>query len=405
MKRSKRSVFACFKSLNVLMFLAMILAVGMIASSCGKEPIKAADLKKENNVAFTLPVKYTVKDGILSFESKDDFDKALTAICLEENSTIENWEDQHGFYSLKHYFEDIILAEDAVENEIFKLPLAEQEAYKNAPQIYSDLYKDALSKGIIKEVIDPDDGSTYWDYGVSDPSFAPLLNTDGMVIIGGELVWFDNNGFGKIIKDGDFAKLDEIKAINKNFDNEFFHVMKFSKKGNTQKFGSSYSFPRYNNWRYPTSKKRVKAWVDGSSAGYIKTTSGPCEDEYLTQRVTFILRLQAQKKNFWGNWKYTSYYPSANIDDGNWNYNYSYYHTGCFGSYSTASDGLNNSFPTPLWDAYYPTVNNAYLKMNPHTDGMWGSPGEYLRCVINVYNYNIPVTYGGYGASTWDLTH
>lgn len=381
----------------------------IIFVGCDKDSVEhdLANKKNKQIAVFDPAVNYTLVNGVLSFESKADFDKVLSQIWLEELESVAIWEKQIGFQSLKSYFESIISAEEEVERKVLSLPVEEQKTYLNSPQIHSTVYKEAISKGIIKEVVDSEDGSEYWDYAMTDPSCAPLLSKDGLVMIEGKLVYFTNTRFVKVIKNGDFDKLSEIENINKNFeDDQFFVYDLVNQPVNNHKIEcASNSFTKTNNWQYPTSKKRVKAWVDGSSSVYLYSTS-PCNG-YRGQTVTFMLRLEAQKKNFWGKWKYTSYYPSAYIDDADWDYTHSYYDSNCSGSYTEYGDILNNNFPKPLWDEYYPTVNNAFLKMNPHTDGWWPTPSngyKYIHCVVDMDSYNIPVSFGGYGASVWNLT-
>ncbi|MFW5700903.1 MAG: hypothetical protein ACOCWM_04360 [Cyclobacteriaceae bacterium] len=104
-------------------------------------------------------------------------------------------------------------------------------------------------------------------------------------------------------------------------------------------------------WVNSGRKRRFRAYLQGSS--YIDNT--------YEQRlyVTNVLRIEGQKKNFWGNWGYReTYYATANVS---WGYVFGYDGSQYLPSSSSQS-------PYSFSSSY---VNNAFLNLAPHTTGYY----------------------------------
>lgn len=111
---------------------------------------------------------------------------------------------------------------------------------------------------------------------------------------------------------------------------------------------------------------------------------------------TFVIRAEAQKKNFWGNWTYSDYFPSLTIN-ASWTYSYRDYSSDSYISYgcglydceknyvSSYSCTSNPSYlcPTSPHSAYYPSVNNAFINLTPH--GIWSSSPKNFSDAFTVH--------------------
>ena len=85
---------------------------------------------------------------------------------------------------------------------------------------YSPLTKEYINKGII-EIINDENNERYID--IKYPMYSSLVNIDGFVVIGNEILQYTENKF-KLIKSLDFSKLEQLKTIKYNVNNETFFV-------------------------------------------------------------------------------------------------------------------------------------------------------------------------------------
>ena len=156
------------------------------------------------------------------------------------------------------------------------------------------------------------------------------------------------------------------------------------------------TFSKTNGWR-TTGKRRTKVEIDGRA----NANFGSVECVYGTG-CTFQVRTQAQKKNFWGNWVYSSSFgPSLTITGATWSYNMSLMPT-CSDYPTVYSNNIaGGSHPKPIWNASWPWTNNGFFLMHPSTSGWWVWNNHKICTTINMTSYNIPATYNG--DSTWGL--
>jgi len=231
------------------------------------------------------------------------------------------------------------------------------------------------------------EGGEYFDLNLCDKTAANVVNLDGLVIVEGQIHQYTNNAI-KLITDGDLGKIEKLKKMNETYQDDNILVAVFDNKVfngdnhlKSASFLSDNNCTKTANWNYPTSKKRVKVWIDGHSEMSGAYAEDGCS-EYAS--CTFYIRAEAMKKNFWGNWKYTSYMPSFSF---NATWEYEYYDFSC-DPFITQGCGVYNCpkhyvpaysctaepsyiCPTSPHSAYYPTVNNAFLPLTPH--GIWKS--------------------------------
>jgi hypothetical protein len=368
-----------------LMFMAVIALVLTVFNGCQKEPsinetIKKAEMKAIVKV-FQPSNKVVVENGMLSFNSKQAFDATNHEISLADRKSVDLWEKLIGIKSPASIFNSVIFAEDSISEYFKSLPINEQEYWKSQPQKHSAIYTEALSKKTI-HLLPDGDGGEYFDLNLYDKTTASLINLDGFVKIENQIYQYTNNAI-KIIQDGDVKKIELIKSINQSFDGNKMIVNVFD--GNMLKNATvvaptnwTQDMPFYQfekNWlgKY---QKRVKVWIDGHSEP-IGSTYGDYCFEYVN--CTFVIRAEAQKKNFWGNWVYGDYIPSLTFS-AEWIYDFWQYIDvtyGC-GLYDGASYYVPSSKPISPYSAYYPQVNNGFFYLTPH--GAWqGSPIFFSR--------------------------
>jgi hypothetical protein len=374
------------KKITVLMMAFLLLT---IINGCQKndEPIdKNVDAQLKEKVVKPYQPTYNVKinDGMLVFESKMAFDVTKLEIAAANRKAVDLWEQSLGIKTPASIFNAVVLAEDSISNYYESLPEDEQAYWRAQPEIHSEIYQKALSEKIIKLLPDGD-GGEYFDLTLYDKTAASVVNLDGLVIVEGQIHQYTSNAI-KLITDGDMGKIEKLKKINATYQDDNILVAVFdnkASKGDNQL--KSASFVTDNNWTQTTGwqsvpgKKRVKVWIDGHSEMYGANASADCS-EYAS--CTFVVRAEAQHKNFWGNWKYDSYMPSLSFD-ATWDYEYMQYdydpdypypctlysHAVFYVPEYSCTANPSYICPTSPYSAYYPSVNNAYLNLTPH--GVW----------------------------------
>lgn len=303
-------------------------------------------------------------------------------------------------------FQAVVFAEDSVSKYYESLPEDEQSSWKEQPEVHSEIYQKALSEQIIQLVPDGE-GGKYFDLNLYDKTAASVVNLDGFVIVEGQIHQYTKNAI-KLITDGDIGKIEKLKRINATYQDDNILVAIFDDKTHVDNQLKSTSFLTDNNWTKTANwqsvdaKRRVKIWIDGHSEMY-----GAYATDFCSQYVncTFVVRAEAQHKNFWGNWKYDSYMPSLSF---NAEWDYQYYDYSCDNSpggcgvyycpksfvpaYSCAPDP-SYICPTSPHSAYYPSVNNAFINLTPH--GIWSSSSKWFADPFMVIHCSFSGTIGG----------
>ena len=377
-----------YKIMKNFSLLLMLLALLTVFNGCQKDDQQVSVLQSKELIieAFKPTYDVGVKNGMLVFESKLAFDVTKLEIAGADRKAVDLWEQKLGIETPASIFQAVVFAEDSVSKYFESLPRSEQAYWKTQPEIHSEIYQKALSEQII-QLLPDGDGGEYFDLNLSDKTAAYVVNLEGLVIVEGQIHQYTSNAI-KLITDGDLGKIEKLKMINETYQDENILVAVFdnmaSNSDNQLKsagFQSNKNWTRTTNWTSVSSKKRVKVWIDGHSELYGAYAQDYCS-EYAS--CTFYVRAEAMEKNFWGNWKYTSYMPGFSFN-AEWYYEYKdyscdpYVTQGC-GVYNCAkhyvpaySCTANPSYvcPTSPHSAYYPSVNNAFLPLTPH--GVWRS--------------------------------
>lgn len=403
---------------NVSLLFSMMLMFTMCSKEEATQNTASSDKKAAlRSTVFKPSMQVSFSDGYLVFNSFQDFELFNAEAGSAETETVDSWETALGFKSQRNIFYEVVRAEDALDAYLESLPQAEQDRIRAGTPYHSPEHDNALANGHIRYYTSPFDQSSYWDYTLVDPSVAPAVNERGIVKVEGQLILFSNTEFIYYAKDGRMETLLDAMNRNENYDDDLMRVIKrlpYAPEGdpkveNTTKQvrGLCWSgphtntFTKTNDWRYPQNRRRCKVWVDG----FATANFGNPECVYGTG-CTFQVRTQAQKKNFWGNWVYSSFSPILNIVNANWSYSYSLMPS-CTDYPLTFSNNIaSTGNPTPTWSHFVPATNNGFFKMHPHTSGWWVFSGTY-KYICNTFNitYNIPAFYHTYPPSTWNLTN
>lgn len=344
--------------------------------------------------AFQPTNKFIVENGMLSFESKHMFEATCREIAIADRKAVDLWEKSTGIKTPASIFYAVILAEDSISTYYMNLSEKEQEYWRNQPQKHSAIYEEALLNKTI-HLIPDGDGGEYFDINLYDKSIANLINLDGFVKIENQIYQYTEDAI-KIIQDGNIEKIETIQNINHNFNGNGMIVSVFS--DNKLKSTSDWDvvnwtqdMPFYQfdkNWK-GSYQKRVKVWIDGHSEPYGTPSQIGCY-EYLN--CSFVLRAEAQTKNFWGNWVYGNYWPSLSFS-ADWYYDYRVFTNvtyGC-GLYDNNNSYLPSGNRTsPINNENIGGVNNAFIELTPH--GVWRASPVFFSRPISVH-----------GTITWSL--
>jgi hypothetical protein len=381
---SKRTLL----SLLIIVFSLILL----VFNSCDKEDTinYTPDVGNELVLEVFQPTyKVEVQNGMLSFESKLAFDVTKLEIVSANRKSVDLWEQRLNIKTPANIFNKVILAEDSISKYYENLPENEQKYWRMQPEVHSVIYQQALASKII-QLLPDGEGGEYFDLNLYDKTAASVINLDGFVIVEGQIHQYTTDAI-KIITDGDVNKIEELKKINETCKKDNMVVTVFNENRLKSVYGHTWT--QISGWQNPENRKRVRVWIDGHSETYGDPYYDDCT-QYLN--CTYVVRAEAQKKNFWGNWKYSDYMPSFSFN-ATWGYSFRsyacdpYIEYGCglydceYNYVPAYSCTANPSYmcPTSPHSAYYPSVNNAFINLTPH--GVWSSSPKYFSDAFTVH--------------------
>ena len=373
-----------------IMLIALTLsAFGIYLTSCNK-----SDSILETVADSNVDQKFTVENGMLVFESRENMDLTIVELRSLSIEDFNQWEIQTGVSTIYGAFNAVIAAEDAISDYYESLPLDEQKKYRDMPEINSNLYKEMMDRGVIK-IIQDNDGTSYFGYAVIDPSMAPILNLDGFVKMENKIYQYTNEGF-KIILDGDFAKIPQLDAIKGTYTSDEFVVFVEDKDAK----GLYTNWTVQKGWEYDGNKKRYKTWLEGR-AYPVYGTDGPDCAQYI--QCVFTVRTEAQKKS-WFKWRYSGFHPTLTYTN-EWTYDYGVYDGDACGGSETTLNNISSYvcsstpsiYPCPTSPHSYGPVstNNGFFHQTPH--GIWNAEDlgySYFSDGFSVEGY-LDATYHG----------
>ena len=169
------------------LFLPLIGLI-LISISCEKNVSE----QNNNSVSKDVTIDDNIKceSGVLVFKdqiSLSNYENKANRMGISE---LTKQEESLGFESQKRIFEKVTLIE--YNRQITPYIGKTDEEMKNIPYPgYSPECLDALKKGLIKEINEPE--GSYIDYNLSNRGMAVYLNKDGLVMVGNVLYFIKGN--------------------------------------------------------------------------------------------------------------------------------------------------------------------------------------------------------------------
>lgn len=400
---------------------SLFVLFAFLLCSCVKEYNENAKLS--TNAGFEPCVEISVRNKMLIFNSKEALDMFLTQVNSSNQDDVDKWEEKIGFVSHRLIFKKVIEKEDSVNDFYENLPEKEQEFWKKQPEIHSDFYYEALDNGWIREVVEPD-GNVYFDYNLVDNSMNSVVNCEGLVYVEGKIFQYTSNAL-KIITNGDFDLVLSLASVNSS--NPEGTILVDIKKDEVLQKSNGGVYPGYN-WSQTSSspyititnlpddhdyygdwlcwdykaiggyKKRCKVWIDGHSQRYGTDNTPDCNSAV---SCTFTIRAEYMEKNIWGNWKYNGMLSLSLEAD--WDYSYGKYQDvtqGCgvspitYHSVSQYNCGGTVNCPTSPFSKNYPSANNTFINLTPHSTGYWYASGPWFSNAFNVDHLSLTAKFG-----------
>lgn len=205
--------------MKVLKSIFIVTLVAILASCSKQEFVNQIKDEPKND-----PQKLFVRNGILIFDSEESFNQTLEKVNKMGVIERRDWEEKLGFKSFERFVSEIIDDQILYEERLVKDTTQELQILLKTGEIeeFSPLVKEYLIKGILEIVFD---GNNEKVLKINSPMYPSLINKDGLVAIGNEILQYTKDKF-KLIKSLEFDKVDQLMAIDNLVDNETFFVTK-----------------------------------------------------------------------------------------------------------------------------------------------------------------------------------
>ncbi|MBV6646198.1 MAG: discoidin domain-containing protein [Cyclobacteriaceae bacterium] len=321
-----------------------------------------------------LEGEYDRTSDMLTFESEAKLFETLTHLQTLSPEELKTWGEKRDFISLKQVFNEVLEAEWAISDYFEEMTPGELEAIGGAPAepITSEVLDHALTRGYLRLVSDPE--GDYFDYNIYEVNLAPVLNVDGFVKIGNDLYQYGLDQ-KRILEGGSLSDIPKLLAAEfSDADNGIIVINYLAEGGvapsNGRVMDDSHSWTIVSSpnstlngtawWRY--GKRRYRAYVQGSSY----------EEDDVRLYCTNVLRAEGQKKNFWGNWKYSELYSNS----GNVSWQWVLLEDGFNVINLPNASSIPPSVTSPFFRENGSGINNAFFNLMPHINGYYsGFPG------------------------------
>jgi|GEM_PF-2451295 len=268
-------------------YIALLLSIILITIlSCEKE-ITDNDMNLNPDPLLTSG-DIQVVNGILVFKNDFVLNETLNKIAAMSIDEYNEWIGHYGFLSLQSIYHEIINEEDKLDNQ-FETTLVLSTAPQEVQHSY--LYMKYLSMGLIREIIDKQDNSKYYELNISFPWLSSILNIDGIFMVG-KSIYQCAPDLIKIWENGNVNSLELLKKVTQETND-----IKFVIKEKTQSEKSTFSpNPVTSGWVYKEGIRRIRIDVYFETWQYL--------GDGTVWKYEHYYNVKSQKKNFWGNWKY-----------------------------------------------------------------------------------------------------
>lgn len=276
----------------------LALALGLVVSSCNKEPLEGPmeDLKEQEAQPLEVDVhadpEITTINGkrALSFGNLEHFNNIFESIMLKDRAELDRWERQIGFSSMRNKFEQ----------------LEDKYATINSQQTL-DQFRDQYRNSVVFT----DEGEI--EMKVDMYHIASLINQSGIVKIGSMIQQFTKN---KVITigDGDYSKLSTAAQLTESMPDDHMFVSYIGTTTNARSNGpddldcqSSWDSDKRrvkmsleaNWWNTPNYYSIPQTYYDYQLGQYV-TTYTYVWDGTSSIGCTMELEVKSQKKGFLG---------------------------------------------------------------------------------------------------------
>ena len=360
------------------------LSIVLLIASCSKDvPIQNESNNQQKSTIELIPI--SSQDGILQFKSMNDFKIVVKDLNGKGLDYIKNCNQKWGIRSQEIIYHEIHEAENVCrENQASQLdPDITFEQFKEAGLTWdhSDIYNEYIRKGLIIEMTDPD-GSKWYKHKTLNPTFMPLIDEQGFVMINDTLYQFASNQV-KFSPQGSFSKVPQMINTKETIADQNIFIVNYTsrKKSGGGDWSNITDGPNQEPWIYDGNKKRIMVEVvaqcpdlgNGAEAAF----------------VTFYLEVTSHKKVlFW--WNVRNDYMPINTTQGSWDW---------YETYSGSNDHETGShyytnFP---WSGY-----TNYCKFFLEPNGWVGKSGQLLYS-FEMNDYTFSVVASGYQTSALTL--
>ncbi|MFC2152632.1 hypothetical protein ACFLSE_08900 [Bacteroidota bacterium] len=375
--------------------LTLFLVLTTVFFSCEKNEGDNL-VKKDLNIEEIQDVY--VKDDVLVFKDWNVVYATLKELENKEVEFLDEWEKGLGFTSLRSIYncfsieeEEMVKELDDLYNEKNSLVTVELVAEK-----YSYLlepYKNSII--LIKQ-----DDIEYYDMNIYYSHFAPVVNENGIISVGGEIYRYTNEDVRKI-KDNDWSKLSELLNDNSPFV-VFTEVLNNNTKrrddpadpedpfdpndppedpcnhsvcyiptanhweraeegvcwsGTGQKMIGYFSFVQHQYWYYDANCNKVQ-WTQTTYSYKIRSLRQAAWAGFTWQNYSICISV-----------KYDSDFYLGNLYCGKMGWDWTYY---------PVAHTLTKTIYSSTTTSDHPRVSNAYVHAHPHMD-------EFSCASVSVY--------------------
>jgi len=359
--------------------------------------VEASDAKViTKDINDKVDPEYNVQNGMLHFSSMEAMYSTANYLNSMSIDDLLKWSEKYSFNTQKTLFEKTVIEENKLSDKYAEL--SEKDVSENELQLllnnqmHSDIYKECINKGVIKEIVD--ESGTRYDYAVCDPVMVSILNEDGFFAVQNDIYYFDGQ-YIKKWENGNISHLDEIKLATKSDEQKGIQIL-YETKPNAllrSSLGAGYTPPVISS----------NEIVNGSSNEYryrLQINCGvfirmlfcqTCREVQSVGYKYYVHISSEKKKKILGIWLNAWEYRTVDVNySGNWSttVNGQVYgglqnmsNTGNFSASYTVSSGNNVFLGISLWgNGIFYYDNEQYLSMTIN-----GKPANLLT--VNMY-YN-----------------
>lgn len=212
------------KKIKIIGFSFVAMAIVLIYS-CQKNDILKLSEDSELKQSEIIIDGISVKKGILIFKDWEQVYNTITKLEEMDQKSFEIWENTLGFTSLKTLFNEFVSEENKMWDKLTK----EYEGRENQlrKEDVKEKYNNILKKNKHSfTIVTMDDDGQYYDMNLYRSNLAPIVNKDGIVVIGDAIYRFTREDERSIL-DGDWNKINELmKDHSKEVNYEKYGLLK-----------------------------------------------------------------------------------------------------------------------------------------------------------------------------------